>query len=751
VDNADVAFLAPGATRVEHFLVTISDTHGGLAQRDIAITINGSYNDAPVASNDVAYAQVAGMSVDAPGVLGNDTDPEGDPLVVSAVNGLGVNVGVPTAGTYGDLTLFSDGHYGYVADNSAALALAPTGSHLHDSFSYTISDGHGGTASAALDITLNRGPVAAADTATATTGVGGTASGNVLANDSDADGDSLTAAAVAVPGSHGTLVLGTDGGYSYTVTDLTGATGSHLHDSFSYTVSDGHGGTASAALDITLNRAPTVNAAISSTASEDNSAYAVNLLAGASDPDGSDVLHVDAASVTGLPAAGVTLAGDSLNVDPNAYNYLEAGEHATITVSYIIVDGHGGFAPQTATTTITGVNDAPNFTSLANFTIAENHTIVGFVTAVDPEQDPFSFALTGGADQAFFSIDAHIGALRFLTSPDFETPEDANHDNVYDLLVSVTDIFGASSTQTIHVSVTDVVEIGQTFNGGNGNDVLTGTTGNDTMNGGNGNDTLNGGDGSDNISGGNGDDILTGGRGNDMLDGGDGNDTLDGGVGNNQLSGGNGNDTLRAGDGNNLLDGGNGDDTLITGNGNNTLNGGNGNDTITAGNGNNTVTGGNGNETINLGNGNNSIIGGNGSNTVTLGNGNDTVTVGDGTNKITLGNGDDTVVVGNGNIIISLGSGNDTITLGTGRDTLAFGAQIGRDVVTGFHTSNSVIQFNHALFANYAAVMGAEKPLGMSTVITPIDPITGQPSTTESITLQNVAPSSLHASNFQFT
>ena len=47
-------------------------------QRDIAVTINGSYNDAPVASNDDAYSQVAGISVDAPGVLGNDTDPEAE-------------------------------------------------------------------------------------------------------------------------------------------------------------------------------------------------------------------------------------------------------------------------------------------------------------------------------------------------------------------------------------------------------------------------------------------------------------------------------------------------------------------------------------------------------------------------------------------------------------------------------------------------------------------------------------------------
>jgi VCBS repeat-containing protein len=92
------------------------------------------------------------------------------------------------------LALFSDGHYGYAADNRAALALAPTGSHLHDIFSYTVSDGHGGTASAALDITLNRGPVAAVnDSYTTNEDTTLTVAGaSLLANDSDLDGDPLT-------------------------------------------------------------------------------------------------------------------------------------------------------------------------------------------------------------------------------------------------------------------------------------------------------------------------------------------------------------------------------------------------------------------------------------------------------------------------------------------------------------------------------------------------------------------------------
>ena len=373
---------------------------------------------------------------------------------------------------------------------------------------------------------------------------------------------------------------------------------------------------------------------------------------------------------------------------------------------------------------INPVNDPPAITSLANFAVAENHMAVGTVTAVDPENDAFLFSLSGGDDQALFTIDAHTGALSFINSPDFETAADANHDNVYDLTVSVTDAFGASSMQAIHIGVTDLVEAGQTIHGGNGNDNLTGTTGNDTIDGGNGNDTINGGDGNDSISGGNGDDVLTGGRGDDTLDGGNGNDTLDGGIGNNHLTGGNGNDVLRAGDGNNVLDGGNGDDTITAGNGNNTVSGGNGNDTITLGNGNNTVTGGDGSEVVMAGNGNNSITGGNGNDVITVGNGNNILTG------------------GNGNNSFHVGSGNNTLTGDNGNDTFAFGPGFGQNVITDFGHGDHV-EFDGGVFANFAAVQGTMHQVGADTVIS-LD-------ASHFVMLEHVTAANLHASDFFFS
>lgn len=74
-------------------------------------------------------------------------------------------------------------------------------------------------------------------------------------------------------------------------------------------------------------------------------------------------------------------------------------------------------------------------------------------------------------------------------------------------------------------------EAGTTQNGGNGQDALTGNSGNDTLSGGNGKDTLSGNGGNDTLSGGNGADSLLGGAGNDLLDGGNGPDQLTGGSG----------------------------------------------------------------------------------------------------------------------------------------------------------------------------------------------------------------------------
>ncbi|MCB1490547.1 MAG: tandem-95 repeat protein, partial [Rhodobiaceae bacterium] len=69
-----------------------------------------------------------------------------------------------------------------------------------------------------------------------------------------------------------------------------------------------------------------------------------------------------------------------------------------------------------------------------------------------------TYSITGGADANLFDIDAHTGALVFKSAPDFEVRADQDGDNVYDVTVTATDSDGASDTQDIAVTVTDVPE-----------------------------------------------------------------------------------------------------------------------------------------------------------------------------------------------------------------------------------------------------------------------------------------------------
>jgi VCBS repeat-containing protein len=188
-------------------------------------------NHAPVAAADNGYGtdEDVGLVVDAAhGVLANDTDLNGDTLTAALVNG-------PAHGT---LSLNADGSFAY----HAAANYNGT-----DSFSYVASDGFGGV-SAVTQVQLaiapvNDAPVAASDKAAAVEDASVTI--DVLANDSDVDGDALS---IVLGNSHSALgasIVVSNGKVLYTADadafDLL-ATGQQVVDSFTYSADDGHGG-----------------------------------------------------------------------------------------------------------------------------------------------------------------------------------------------------------------------------------------------------------------------------------------------------------------------------------------------------------------------------------------------------------------------------------------------------------------------------------------------------------------------------
>ncbi|MFQ1701032.1 ExeM/NucH family extracellular endonuclease [Loktanella agnita] len=191
----------------------------------------------------------------------------------------------------------------------------------------------------------------------------------------------------------------------------------------------------------------------------ENTLAAINtlfLLSNDQEFDG-DTMTVTAVSATSTAGVAVSLSGQTITYEiGDFFDSLGEGEIATDTFTYTVDDGKGGTDTATVTLTITGKNDAPTLTA-SSVTINENTTIIAAdISATDVDSDTLTYSING-ADAALFNIDAMTGALTFINAPDFEAPDDADGDNVYDVTISVSD--GAlSASEDITVTVADVDE-----------------------------------------------------------------------------------------------------------------------------------------------------------------------------------------------------------------------------------------------------------------------------------------------------
>ena len=184
-----------------------------------AATVTITVNDPPLAMDDAYDVDEDGtLTIDAPGVLEDDTDADGDTLTMKVI----------THPVHGTLTPNADGSFTYKPNANY---------HGDDMFTYVANDGYADSATATVTITVhsvNDAPVAVADEYETDQDVKLTvAAPGVLANDTDVEGDSLTAVISVYP-SHGSVTPLTDGSFEYTPD--AGFTGV---DTFKYTVNDG--------------------------------------------------------------------------------------------------------------------------------------------------------------------------------------------------------------------------------------------------------------------------------------------------------------------------------------------------------------------------------------------------------------------------------------------------------------------------------------------------------------------------------
>ena len=160
-------------------------------------------------------------------------------------------------------------------------------------------------------------------------------------------------------------------------------------------------------------------------------------------------------SMSGADAASLTIGRTSGQIrTKDALDY--ETEPNTYTVTVTAADPAGLSDTATVTITVTDVDEDPVVSGNAAVDYAENGTgMVAAYAATDPENGGIAWSLSGD-DADDFEISG-AGMLTFMSSPDFESPTDANADNMYSVMVVASD--GTNDgAMGVTVTVTDVDE-----------------------------------------------------------------------------------------------------------------------------------------------------------------------------------------------------------------------------------------------------------------------------------------------------
>ena len=452
---------AAGLTYNETFTINLTNVNEAPTGADAAVTINEDTSHALTSAN-FGFSDVdAGDSLSAVRI---DSLPTAGTLQLS-----GVDV------TAGQVIAMAD----ITAGNLVFTPAADANGTGYASFTFSVRDSNNAYTSAPNQLTfevtpVNDTPIAGNDSysiqedGTLTVDV----SSGLLTTDLEIDGDVSTVILVNGP-SNGTLNLSADGSFVYTPNANFSGT-----DTFSYKVHDGMVDSNVASVTITVspaNDGPTLATNSGSTVVE----------GGADTIDISELAMTDVDnaaaqltySVETGPAHGrlefTTAPGVSVttfsqaDIAANRLTYVHDGSETTSdSFTFTVSDGAGGtIGSTTLTLTITPVNDAPTIVSgggnaHTTYNVAENVSAVTIVTGadVDLSAQALTYSVSGGIDQALFTIDSDTGALSFVVPPDFEVPVDADGNNIYVMQVRVTDSQGATTTQTIQVTVTNVAE-----------------------------------------------------------------------------------------------------------------------------------------------------------------------------------------------------------------------------------------------------------------------------------------------------
>ena len=352
----------------DSFTYKVSDGAADSNVATVTMTVT-PVNDPPVAVDDgYTTPQETELVVPAPGVLWNDTDAEGDALST-------VKVSDPS---FGDLTFNADGSFSYTPQSTFSGI---------DSFTYRANDGAANSNVAIVTIYVtvpdNNAPVAVNDAFSTAEDTELTVSApGILQNDSDADGDPLTAGLVTGP-AYGLLALDSDGGFTYTPgANVNGA------DSFTYVASDGVAISNTATVTITVTPAndPPAAADDAYTTAEDTplTVAAPGILGNDADVDGDPL--------TAVLVAGPTSGLLALNSDGGFTYTPDVDFNGADSFTYQANDGTANSNTATVSITVTAANDPP-VANAQSVTTDEDTAVAVTLTGSDPDGDPLTFTV----------------------------------------------------------------------------------------------------------------------------------------------------------------------------------------------------------------------------------------------------------------------------------------------------------------------------------------------------------------------
>ncbi len=293
--NPTANLCGPGAGRFDY---TVADSQGSTDSGRVTVDIT-CVPDNPVAHDDTKTVSEDSAPT-AVAVLANDSDPDGDPLVIDSVT-------QPADGT----VLVTGPGTGLTYEPASDYCNTPPATTL-DTFTYTLTPG-GATATVSVTVTcVDDAPVAVDDSTTVTEDDPGTAV-DVLANDTDFDGGPKTVESVTQP-DNGAVLIATGGlGVTYEPNPNYCNSGSAPDDTFTYTLNGGDSATVS--VTVTCVDDDPVAVDDTDTVAEDSSATTIDVLGNDTDVDGGP-MAIDSVTQPTNGTVVITNAGADLTYTP---------------------------------------------------------------------------------------------------------------------------------------------------------------------------------------------------------------------------------------------------------------------------------------------------------------------------------------------------------------------------------------------------------------------------------------------------